>query len=181
MTVSANSIRKVKINALVAALLATHGITQAPVAVAQIAEAQGAAIVHDTVDTDLSGFLYRGGATPVIGINSRHSAVRQNFTIAHHLGYLLLHQHPVIHIVREFRTPLRDTATDPATESPEREANYFAQALLMPEAFLAADLKEMAFLDAIEDERLENLAGKYGVSRHMLLCRLHSVGLLEEA
>jgi Zn-dependent peptidase ImmA (M78 family) len=39
------------------------------------------------LEGDLSGFLYRDKGQAVIGVNTRHHPVRQNFTIGHELGH----------------------------------------------------------------------------------------------
>ena len=59
--------------------------------VEKIAKAQGARIFYQSLDNDMSGFLYRDKAQAVIGVNTHHAPVRQNFTTAHELGHLLLH------------------------------------------------------------------------------------------
>ena len=53
------TIRRRKIQAMVEELLAENGVEKAPVPVSQIAKAKGARIFVDSLEGDLSGFLYR--------------------------------------------------------------------------------------------------------------------------
>jgi Zn-dependent peptidase ImmA (M78 family) len=111
---------------LVEALLAENGITEAPVAVSQIAKAKGTRIFVDSLEGNLSGFLYRDKATQaVIGVNTHHHPNRQNFTIAHELGHWLLHEQERLHVDLEFRVRLRDDVSSQGTDDAEREANFF--------------------------------------------------------
>lgn len=77
----------------------------------------------------------------VIGVNTQHAPVRQNFTTAHELGHLLMHDQEQLHIDHAFRVRLRDDVSSQGTDDAEREANFFAASLLMPRTFLEADLE----------------------------------------
>ena len=85
------AIRRRKIESLVQETLARHKVIQAPVPVEQITKAHGARIFYQSLEDDVSGFLYRDAVQSVIGVNTHHSPVRQKFTTAHELGHLLLH------------------------------------------------------------------------------------------
>jgi Zn-dependent peptidase ImmA (M78 family) len=174
-------IRRRKIDALVQALLAENRITEAPVPVSQIAKAKGARIFVDSLEGALSGFLYRDkGAQAVIGVNTHHHSNRQNFTIAHELGHWLLHEQEQLHVDREFRVRLRNDVSSQGTDEAEREANFFAAALLMPKAFLETDLANEDYFDLLDDEFLRGLARKYGVSSQALVNRLKNLGYIQE-
>jgi Zn-dependent peptidase ImmA (M78 family) len=176
-------IRRRKIQALVEALLAESGITEAPVPVSQIAKAKGARIFVDSLEGNLSGFLYRDrnkGAQAVIGVNTHHHPNRQNFTIAHELGHWLLHDQEQLHVDREFRVRLRDDVSSQGTDEAEREANFFAACLLMPKNFLETDLANEDFVDLLDDVLLHGLARKYGVSTQALVNRLKNLGYIQE-
>jgi Zn-dependent peptidase ImmA (M78 family) len=174
------TIRRKKIELLVAALLAESGIKEAPVQVAKIAKAKGLRIVLDSLDADLSGFLYRDKAQAVIGVNTHHHPVRQNFTIGHELGHFLLHDQEKLHVDHEFRVRLRNDVSSQGTDVAEREANFFAAALLMPRDFLEADLAKEDFVDLLDDEFLHGLSRKYGVSTQALVNRLKNLGYIQE-
>ena len=110
------AIRRRKIESLVRDLLSTHQISRAPVPVEIIAKANGAKFFHQALEDDISGFLYRDEAQAVIGINTHHAPVRQNFTTAHELGHLLLHDQEQLHIDHSFRVRLRSVASGEGTD-----------------------------------------------------------------
>jgi|SRR5271165_1167237 len=174
------AMRRRKIEAMVQALLTENGITEARVPVSKIAKAKGARIFVDSLEGDLSGFLYRDKAQAVIGVNTRHAPVRQNFTIGHELGHLLLHDQEQLHVDHEFRVRLRDDVSSQGTDEAEREANFFAASLLMPKDFLEADLAKEDYVDLLDDQLLHTLARKYGVSTQALVNRLKNLGYIQE-
>jgi Zn-dependent peptidase ImmA (M78 family) len=172
--------RRRKIESLVESLLTENGITAAPVPVAKIAKAKGARIFVDSLEGDLSGFLYQDNDQAVIGVNTHHAVVRQNFTIGHELGHFLLHDQEPLHVDREFRVRLRNDVSSHGTDEAEREANFFAASLLMPRAFLDADLESEDDVDILDDDFLHGLARKYGVSTQALMNRLKNLGYIQE-
>jgi Zn-dependent peptidase ImmA (M78 family) len=173
-------IRRRKIEAMVEALLSENGITEAPVPVSQIAKARGARIFVDSLEGDLSGFLFRDKDQAVIGVNTQHHPNRQNFTTAHELGHLLLHEQEQLHVDREFRVRLRSDVSSQGTDEAEREANFFAASLLMPKGFLEADLAKEEYVDLLDDTFLHGLARKYGVSTQALVNRLKNLRYIQE-
>lgn len=172
------AVRRRKIRELVQQLLHEAKVSQAPVPVWDIARAKGARIAVDSLDGDLSGFLFRDGGQKVIGVNTQHAPVRQNFTVAHELAHLLLHdqdQEP-LHVDRAFPTVrLRNDVSSQGVDDAEKEANLFAAELLMPEQFLRQDLAGRAPLD-LYDGYIPELAKKYGVSVQALMFRLQYLG-----
>jgi Zn-dependent peptidase ImmA (M78 family) len=178
------ALRRRKIETIVRGLLENHKVEEAPVPVRQLAKSCGARLVYQGLESDLSGFLYREAQHSVIGVNTTHSQARQNFTIAHELGHLLLHQKEAVHYDKNFQIHLRSELSSQGTDEIEKEANYFAAVLLMPEEFLKSDLKKevlrsggMYFLD---DDVISSLARKYGVSTQALLIRLKNLGCIED-
>jgi len=174
------AIRRRKIQTLIESLLAENGITEAPVPVSQIAKAKGARIFVDSLQGDLSGFLYRDKEKVVIGVNSHHAKARMNFTIAHELGHLLLHDQEPLHVDHDFRVRLRDDESSKGIDEAEREANFFAASLLMPKHFIEKDLEETDDIDFLDDKFLQELARKYGVSTQALVNRLKNLGYIQE-
>jgi Zn-dependent peptidase ImmA (M78 family) len=174
------AIRRKKIESQVHELLDTYGITDAPVPVEQIAKAQGARIFYKSLEDDVSGFIYRDENQTVIGVNTRHAPVRQNFTIGHELGHLLLHDREQLHVDHTFRVRLRSGVSSQGTDEEEREANLFAAMLLMPKEFLEADLASEEYVDLLDSNFLRTLARKYGVSTEALVNRLKNLGYIQE-
>lgn len=174
------AIRRRKIESLIQDLMAAHEIASAPVPVEKIAKARGARIFYQSLEDDVSGFLYRDAAQAVIGVNTHHATARQNFTTAHELGHLLLHDQEQLHVDHGFRVRLRDDVSSQGTDEAEREANFFAASLLMPKEFLEADLANEDYVDLLDDKFLYDLARKYGVSTQALVNRLKNLGYIQE-
>jgi Zn-dependent peptidase ImmA (M78 family) len=172
--------RRSKIQAIIEKLLTDCGITEAPIPVYRIAKACGARISVDFLEGDLSGFLYRDNKLAVIGVNTRHPQVRQNFTVAHELGHLLLHDRAQLQVDHEFHVRLRNDLSSKGTSESKREANFFAASLLMPKKFLEKDLGSKEYVDLCDDSFLHGLARKYGVSAQALVNRLKNLGYIGE-
>lgn len=174
------AVRRRKIHELVQTLLTESKTTQAPVPVWEIARAKGARIAVDSLEGDLSGFLFRDTSQKVIGVNTHHAPVRQNFTVAHELAHLLLHDQEQLHVDRAFPTVrLRDDVSSQGIDDAEKEANLFAAELLMPADFLKRDLTGRSALDLYDEEFIPALAKKYGVSVQALMFRLQYLGYIE--
>src|SRR5260370_4459521 len=174
------AIRRRKIEFLVQRLLETNEIEQAPVPVGIIAKGEGARIFFQSLEGDVSGFLYRDNANTVIGVNTHHAPVRQNFTTAHELGHLLLHDQEQLHVDHDFRVRLRDDVSSQGTDEAEREANFFAASLLMPKRLLEEDLVSVHYVNLLDDDFLHDLARKYGVSVQALVNRLKNLSYIPE-
>ena len=63
----------------------------------------------------------------------------------------------------------------PEEETIEREANAFAMELLVPTAFLVAELMKLGYFDLEDDAALEKLAKKFKVSVQVLTLRVGQV------
>jgi len=173
-------IRRRKIESLIEELLDRYDIAEAPVPVEQIAKAEGARIFYQSLEDDVSGFLYRDQTEMVIGVNTHHAPVRQNFTTAHELGHMLLHDQEQLHVDHAFRVRLRNDVSSQGTDDYEREANFFAASLLMPRGFIERDLQDEEFVNLLDDDFLTDLAYKYGVSTKALINRLKNLGYIPE-
>ena len=80
----------------------------------------------------------------------------------------------------EFRVRLRSDVSSQGTDVAEREANFFAASLLMPKHFVEQDLEGSDFFDLLDDEFVNTLARKYGVSSQAFVNRLKSLGYIQE-
>jgi Zn-dependent peptidase ImmA (M78 family) len=175
------TIRRNKIQVIAEKLIADNNILGAPIPLQQIAKSCGVRIFVDSLEGDLSGFLYKGNDDQaVIGVNTHHSKTRQNFTIAHELGHFLLHDQEQLHVDHQFRVRLRNDLSSQGIDEAEREANYFAASILMPKEFLEKDLKEVEHFDLFDDDVLSNLARKYCVSTQALVNRLKNLNYIHE-
>src|ERR1700686_2346841 len=174
------AIRRRKIEFLVQQLLGQHKIEGAPVPVEKIVKAHGARIFYQSLKDDMCGFLYRDKGQSVIGVNTHHAPTRQNFTTAHELGHLILHEQEQLHVDHGFRVRLRDDVSSQGTDEAEREANFFAASLLMPKEFIKSDLAGVDDVDLLDDDFLHGLARKYGVSTQAIVNRLKNLGYIQE-
>lgn len=174
------AVRRRKIRDLVETLLRQNGVSEPPVPVWEIARRSGARLAVESLEGDLSGFLYRDADQRVIGVNTQHASVRQSFTVAHELGHLLLHDQEQLHLDRAFSTiRLRDPLSSQGVDDAEKEANLFAAELLMPREFLRADLAGTDALDLYDEGLIPDLAGRYQVSVQALTFRLQYLGYVE--
>jgi Zn-dependent peptidase ImmA (M78 family) len=156
-------------------LLRQGHITKAPVPVERLAAVLDADIKFEPFAGSMSGMVYRQGEDgAIIGVNSLHSANRQRFTIAHELGHLVLHRDE-LHIDEGFPFAFRDEISSLAVDPAEIEANQFAAELLMPEAWIAAEIRGQ-HLDIESDDVIGSLAQKFGVSVLSMTHRLTSLG-----
>lgn len=172
------TVRRKLIRRMTQELLARHNVTSAPVDVFQIAKSMDLEIHQEKTDDDLSGFLYRDPKSKraVIGVNSRHSTVRQRFTVAHEIAHHELHSDDEIHVDKGYEIKLRDGKSKEGTDLEEMEANLFAAELLMPDGFLIRDIAEMGRVDLSSEEALKDLAKRYQVSPQALAFRLAYLG-----
>jgi Zn-dependent peptidase ImmA (M78 family) len=176
------AIRRRKIKAAVETLLNENGVTEAPVPVSKIAQRRGARIHAGALEGDLSGFFFRDRSQVVIGVNTSHAPARQNFTIAHELGHLMLHDDVRSHVDHEFRSVrLRNSVSSQGTDEAEQEANLFAATLLMPQEFIERDLASEKYANfADDDDFIREMARDYGVSLQALSIRLKALGYIQE-
>jgi Zn-dependent peptidase ImmA (M78 family) len=160
-------------------LLGKYDISDPPVPVDQIAHGLGITVKTASLDSDISGFLYRGDERTVIGVNADDPPVRRRFTVAHEIAHFLLHPEGLreVHVDRKFF--LRSELSSKGTDEHEVEANFFAAELLMPSAFIARDMADYEGRDLVEDKVVEKLAKKYKVSEQALVIRLTNLGFIK--
>ena len=150
------------------------GLSKPPVDLNQVAAKLDVEIRPFDLGSEVSGMLYRDGGRRVIVVNQKHSPLRQRFTIAHELGHLMLHRGEAVHVDEGFRINLRDPRSATAEEVEEIEANAFAANLLMPAAWLRADIERKG-LDPGDEDALRQLADRYQVSLHSMALRAASL------
>lgn len=164
-------------------LLAELNIRRPPVDIVRIARSLGARLSEVPFDGDISGMLYRDGADVVIGINPKHGDKRKRFSTAHEIGHLHLHKGRQIIVDRSVHTSgavrvnFRDETSGQATDREEIQANQFAAALLMPEAFVRRALPKVSKRTVDYDQLLVGLAEEFDVSREAMEFRLINLGL----
>lgn len=167
---------KRRIRLIVQMLREKHNLNTFPVDVKQFAEASGATLRYDEFDKSLglSGFAYQKHGSKFIGVNKSEPEERQRFTIAHELGHLYIHKQNAVNYDVGIML-FRDSHSSNGTDIKEIEANNFAAELLMPEDHIRKDIIKMGGIDLEDDESLDGLADKYGVSRQAMTVRLTSL------
>lgn len=104
----------------------------------------------------IDGFSQMIGSRPIIIINAeKGTKERRQFSVAHELGHIILHQ----------------TATE-MTDEMEREADEFAGCFLMPERMIKADLIRT------DADYFVELSRKWGVSPQAIVERCRNLKLL---
>jgi Zn-dependent peptidase ImmA (M78 family) len=110
----------------------------------------------------VDAILYRDESVSIIGYDENVARVRQKFSVAHELGHLHMG-----HVHGQSSIDLDSTDFD------EVEANQFAANLLMPQTFLASDIKA-----GMRD--VQALAKKYVVSEEAMWWQLSKTGLINK-
>ena len=164
-------------------LLELADCSKPPIDVEQIADFLGIRVLRSPDASGHSGFLLMGSSskTPIIGVNSTQSPVRQRFTIAHEIGHFVLHRSLPLHVDEpaSFRIERRSHVSTRGDDPKEIEANAFAAELLMPRQALSEDVEDSdALLDLTEDEDLSSLANRYQVSAAAMTFRLANLGYI---
>lgn len=160
-------------------LLARNSVTEPPIPVFDLAGAEGVVVVREPFDNDgMSGVLLREPNRKIIIVNAANAPVRQRFTVAHEIGHLLLHRGSM-YLDGRVRVNFRQGSSSMATDQEEIDANAFAAALLMPDAWTRSAF-EAAVRDSkidSEDELAEILAARFNVSAKAMHFRLIDLGL----
>lgn len=162
-------------------VLGAAGVTKPPVPVESLVAAEGIRLAFDSIGgNDVSGMLYRRGASAVMVVNEQHHPHRQRFTIAHELGHYRLHDADA-YLDGTASLRFRDGTSATGTDREEREANAFAAGLLMP-----ADWVQDHFIAMVtarramdEDSAVVRLADRFDVSEQAMRIRLVDLGLID--
>jgi len=160
-------------------LIASLGITQAPVPVEDVAKHLGLRVISMDLEEDVSGLLITKPDMSCIVIRKSDGVSRQRFSIAHEVGHFVLrHQFEAgqhVHVDRGFRVSHRDKRSSSGTDLREIEANQFAAALLMPSSIMEDTIKALGSED-LSDEDVTNLAQQFNVSEQAMTIRLSVLG-----
>ena len=159
-------------------LLGNNSISRPPVLVDELAAALGIEVRSSAGKDDVSGALIRNDDSVVIAVNSSHHENRQRFTIAHEIGHFLLHKGTHFHFDDDFRVNYRRADSTELTTDEEREANWFAAALLMPEHFLKKDWLRLRLENHAPLLATQSLAMRYKVSPKAMEIRLVNLGFV---
>ena len=158
-------------------LLKKAGLSGIPVDVERVAEHLGLKIIVQPLDDEYSGYLTVKEKNIVV--NSAHSPVRQRFTIAHEIGHFQLHcQQADTPMFVDKTVYFRAPQFSDEARAQEREANYFAAELLMPEESLAEYLDAHPMNASAYSREVRELADKFKVSKQAMEFRLRDLGFV---
>ena len=164
--------RLAAINTTVNGILLDADIKVLPVKIEEIAKSFGLKVIPYPFDDDISGTLII--EQNVIGFNQTESRVRRRFTIAHELGHYVLHKDKKpIFLDKLFRL---NYASQEQNQELEMEANAFAASILMPEALMRKEVKNIDF-DFANEEATKYLARVFDVSSMAMYYRLKNLDL----
>jgi len=176
--------RNRKVQSQVESLLERFHMTIPPVDVASIAEQLHVELQKADLG-EISGLVFQEKGKVIIGVNSKHSANRQRFTIAHELGHFFLHAQNPLYVDKVFALKLRDHVSSEAIDIDEIEANAFAAELLMPTKMILNDIQNISTILDSEtgdlDDLAKKLSEKYAVSKQAMAIRLINIGLVQNS
>lgn len=160
-----------------AKILSDAGVDKAPVRVDRIAKSHGIKVRYEPLDDELSGMIFLKDNLAVIGVNSRHSANRQRFTIAHELGHFFLHRDVLekgAHVDKLITMLKRDPDAARGVVGIEIEANQFAAGLLMPKRLIMSYMDERGidYGTVPDDDAIEEMALTFKVSATAMAFRM---------
>lgn len=153
-------------------ILKDFSITSAPVDVKDMAQKMGIEIGY-APSAKYSGMLVRkSDGVILMGINNNENTGRMRFTIAHEIGHYILH--PKDNVTIDYRDKYH------AIQKPQKEkqADFFAANLLMPEPLIKKDFVEATKNGVFFEEDLIRLADKYQVSGDAMRWRLFNLNLI---
>lgn len=157
-----------------------------PVDPTAVARALNISVHLETLEDNVSGVLYVKDDSKHILVNKQHHPYRQRFTVAHELGHFVLHDAPgrlfidtKHRIYQRVGTAYSQTYAQPGsttTPEEERDANYFAAALLMPEPLVRQAAPERDFFD---ESDVATLSGRFQVSEQAMAIRLQEISFMK--
>lgn len=158
-------------------LLARYYVSRAPVPVEDIAGWMHAQIARAANTTDTTvGFLWRAGDSTILGVDSRRSARRQRWVVAHLLGHWLIGADRELTI--DHGLPLAESSPAAASLEEEAAANAFAAELLMPGTLVDAAVRRQLAGAPSREVLLRRLAAEFDVSTEVVTWRLLNLGVL---
>lgn len=143
----------------------SKGVTTTPLDIEKVIGLFGVQLEYINMDDDISGMLKKNeSGNWLISVNQDHHPNRQRYTLAHELGHYCLHKH----LENDFEDRIYFRGGD--TNEVERQANNFANEILMPESRFKSYIR-----DGIT--RIDDLASKFKVSSLALRLRAKNLGI----
>jgi Zn-dependent peptidase ImmA (M78 family) len=149
-----------------------------PIQIEEIAKHRGLKVVNYPLDGDVSGVLAIKDGEGTIGVNQNESKSRKRFTIAHELGHYELHKEKSdLFVDKQFIYRSKTSGDNAENQVLEKEANYFASAILMPSDMVRREVDKID-LDLASAEAIEKLARVFDVSTTAMSIRISSLGFM---
>jgi Zn-dependent peptidase ImmA (M78 family) len=149
-----------------------------PVDVIALCKRLGFRYEEEALEQDTSGAAVVDGNTKIVLINLHHHGNRKRFTAAHEIGHLLLHKNLTLNLDRHSPVVLfRDGKSSKGYDWKEKEANYFAAQLLMPEKLILNRLEKHDPGHLTEND-VEEIAAEFQVSTQAMCIRLSQLGFV---
>lgn len=169
-------------------ILSDSGLFSAPIDLTKLALHLDVMIHKEELEDEISGMLVIKDGYKHIIINKNQHPNRQRFTIAHEMGHLTLHHQDgdqlfvdnKMAVYHRVGTPSHQVYSSPGSltnPAEEKEANYFAASLLVPEALLRSYIDSRQ-LDISDELDVYLLANAFGVSEQAMSIRLQNLGLI---
>jgi Zn-dependent peptidase ImmA (M78 family) len=129
--------------------------------------------------SEVRGFaIANDGVVPVIAVNAKDSYTARSFSLMHELAHVLLGESSI----SDFDESTGEAARFEGADQIEVFCNAVAAATLLPrDEFLGEPVVARHEVGPWDDEHLEALARKYGVSPHAVLRRLLTLGKTTQA
>lgn len=148
-----------------------------PINLDELVKREGINLISYPFEDDISGVLVIEGDNATIGINKKSSNVRKRFTLAHELGHYKLHTQKSKMFMDNVFFRKKSEGYTSKDEKIEKEANYFAANILMPENLVRKEIIELD-CDLHDDTTIASLASKFEVSSSAMTFRLINLGLI---
>lgn len=134
----------------------------------RVAKELNIVIIPYSFPEEISGVFFKKDGKQVLGVNQDEHENRRRFTIAHEIGHYLLHPASLLHYDRPEVVHFRSKNV---LGPEEREANFFAAELLMPEELLRKCIDNGI-------TSVSELASQFKVSKEAMSYRLANLNLL---
>ncbi len=158
-------------------ILREYSIEYPPIPVHELVEKSGIYVQEGDFGHTVSGLLLTEDGKNIIGLNRNESPVRKRFTLAHELGHYFFHRTDTDEFLSITKINFRNEESSSGEKLKEREANYFAANLLMPEFMLKSEINKLDS-DLTVEEAVSQLALIFQVSEAAMTYRLTNLKLI---
>ncbi|MBN2143771.1 MAG: ImmA/IrrE family metallo-endopeptidase [Candidatus Aureabacteria bacterium] len=137
-------------------------------------ESSGLRVIVRNMPQEITGFSYFSPRSKSINffLNSKDTAERKIFTLAHELGHVIFHQGGAKYLV--YQPCLSE-------EDLERSARYFASCFLMPEKTVRSTVRQLGIgLSNWNFDLLISIKSRFSVSAQAFLQRLSELDLIQK-